>query len=354
MGFSGWPVEGVEFYEGLEADNSRTYWHANKAVYDECVKAPMEALLAELAGDFGVGRIFRPNRDTRFSKDKTPYKVNCAAAMPGGYVSFSADGLFAGAGLYRPEPPQLARFREAVADDKTGPELEKVVAALGKGRYEVGGHEVLKTAPKGYEKDHPRIELLRQKGIVMSKSWPVGAWLGTKKAKDRVGRLPSRTPGPSWPGSTSTPASPRGRERSHTRAGGRQVQQRVQGRRRTVRCMNDARVRSTVYLVLAVGGLVGTGYFNVQWLDGDFEHTVSGFLEAAFANSASSSFGVDLTVAFLAGAAFMLFEGRRIGMRYWWVFVVLSSVIAYAFALPLFFWARERHLAGTAPEPRAI
>ena len=111
--------------------------------------------------------------------------------------------------------------------------------------------------------------------------------------------------------------------------------------------MNDARVRSAVYLVLAACGLVGTAYFNFQWLDGDFDHSVDGFLEAAFANSASSSFGVDLTVAFLAGAAFMFFEGRRIGMRFWWVFVVLSSAIAFAFAFPLFLWARERHVASS-------
>ena len=186
MAFTGWPVEAVEFYEGLEADNSRTYWHANRATYDECVKAPMEALLAELAKEFGEGRIFRPNRDTRFSKDKSPYKVNCAAILPGGYVSFSAEGLFAGAGLYMPEPAQLARFREAVAADRSGRELEAIVATLRKAKYDVGAREELKTAPKGYEKDHPRIGLLRGKGITMSRGWGVGAWLGTKKAKDRV------------------------------------------------------------------------------------------------------------------------------------------------------------------------
>ena len=186
VGFTGWPVEGVEFYDGLEIDNSRAYWHANKATYDTCVKAPMEALLAELAPTFGAGRIFRPNRDTRFSKDKTPYKTNCAAQLPGGYVSFSAEGLFAGAGLYMPGPEQLQRYRDAVADERTGTELEGIVAALRKAKYDVSAREVLKTAPKGIDKDHPRIELLRQKGIVMSTSWPVGAWLGTKKAKDRV------------------------------------------------------------------------------------------------------------------------------------------------------------------------
>ena len=186
MTFKGWPVEAVEFYEGLEADNTKTYWLEHKQVYERVVKAPMEELLAELEPDFGAGRVFRPFRDTRFSKDKTPYKLNCAAHLPGGYISFSADGLFVGSGLYMPDGPQLARFRAAVADDESGPELEEIAAALRKGSYEVGAHDVLKTAPKGIAKDHPRIELLRYKGIVMSKSWAVGAWLGTNKAKDRV------------------------------------------------------------------------------------------------------------------------------------------------------------------------
>ena len=186
MAFKGWPVEAVEFYEGLAADNSKVYWQEHKAVYEARVKAPMEELLAELAPEFGEGKVMRPYRDIRFSKDKQPYKLNCGAHVGNGFVSFSADGLFMGSGLYMPEPPQLGRFREAVADDKAGPELEKVIAVLHKGGYEAGAHETLKTAPKGYPKDHPRIELLRWKGVVMSKSWPVGAWLGTKKAKDHI------------------------------------------------------------------------------------------------------------------------------------------------------------------------
>jgi uncharacterized protein (TIGR02453 family) len=186
MAFKGWPVEAVEFYEGLEADNTKTYWQEHKAVYERSVEGPMKELLAELAEDFGAGRVFRPYRDVRFSKDKAPYKLNCAAHLPGGYISFSADELFIGSGLYMPEGDQLKRYREAVADDESGSELESIVATLRKDGYEVGAHEVLKTAPKGYPKDHPRIELLKQKGIVMSKGWPVGAWLGTRKAKDRV------------------------------------------------------------------------------------------------------------------------------------------------------------------------
>ncbi len=186
MAFQGWPIEAVEFYEGLEADNSKVYWQDNKAVYDRHVKAPMEELLAELADEFGTGKIFRPYRDVRFSADKTPYKTNCAATIGSGYVSFSAEGLSVGGGLYMPDPKTLARYREAVDKEKSGAELATIVAALHKAGYETMAHEVLKTVPRGYPKDHPRIDLLRHKGIAMMKTWPVGAWLGTKKAKDRV------------------------------------------------------------------------------------------------------------------------------------------------------------------------
>ena len=186
MAFTGWPVEAIEFYEGLEDDNSREYWHAHKDVYDQCVKTPMQALLDALEDEFGPGRIFRPNRDVRFSNDKAPYKLNCAAHLTGGYVSVSADELFVGSGLYMPMPDDLKRFRAAIDAERTGRELEQIVAKLRKAKYDVGAHDSVKTAPRGYAKDHPRIELLQLKGIVMSKSWPVGGWLGTRKAKDRV------------------------------------------------------------------------------------------------------------------------------------------------------------------------
>ena len=185
-GFAGFPDEGLIFYEGLEADNTRTYWTAHKADYETSVRGPLVALLDEVAPEFGTPKVFRPYRDVRFSKDKTPYKLNCAAHLPGGYISFSADGLFVGSGLYQPEPDQLQRFRAAVDDCESGSELEAIVATLRKDGFDVGAHEVLRTAPKGYARDHPRIELLKHKGILMSKLWPVGAWLGTRKAKDRV------------------------------------------------------------------------------------------------------------------------------------------------------------------------
>jgi uncharacterized protein (TIGR02453 family) len=187
MAFRGWPAEAIEFYEGLEADNSKTYWQEHKAEYEELVRRPMEELLIELAPEFGAGKVFRPYRDVRFSTDKSPYKTAVGATLArGGYVQFSADGLAAGCGMYVMTPDQLDRYRRAVAGTPVGDELAAIVARAREQGIEVSAHEMLKTAPRGYPKDHPRVELLRHKGMVTWKQWPVGAWLGTRKAKDRV------------------------------------------------------------------------------------------------------------------------------------------------------------------------
>ena len=186
MAFRGWPVEALEFYEALEADNSKAFWQRHKETYETIVRAPMEELLAELAPEWGEGRIFRPYRDVRFSADRSPYKTNIAATIGPRYVQLSANGLAAGAGMWEMAPDQLERYREGVDDERAGAELERIVATIRSTGVEAMGHGVLKTAPKGYPKDHPRIELLRFKGIVAWREWPAGAWLGTKKAKDRV------------------------------------------------------------------------------------------------------------------------------------------------------------------------
>jgi uncharacterized protein (TIGR02453 family) len=186
MPFRGWPVEALEFFEALEADNTRSFWEANRGVYERLVRAPMEALLEELEPEWGEGRIFRPYRDVRFSPDKTPYKTQIGAMVGDGYVQLNADGLGAGCGMWEMAPDQLERFRAAVADDRTGNRLAEIVAETRAAGLEVTARETLKTAPRGYPKDHPRIELLRHKGLITWREWPAGAWLGTRKAKDRV------------------------------------------------------------------------------------------------------------------------------------------------------------------------
>lgn len=187
VGFSGWPKEAIDFYDGLEEDNSKAYWQAHKSTYDHAVKGPMEALLAELADEFGPGKIFRPNRDVRFSADKSPYKTAIGATVgTAGYVQLSAAGLAAGSGMYMMASDQLERYRQAVDVDATGGELVELVNAARKARIEITAYDVLKTAPRGYPKDHLRVELLRQKGLIAWKEWPAGAWLATRRARTRV------------------------------------------------------------------------------------------------------------------------------------------------------------------------
>lgn len=187
MTFKGWPVEAIEFYEGLQADNSKAYWQDHKLIYERAVKGPMDELLAELAPEFGEGRIFRPYRDVRFSADKSPYKTAMGASLGGGgYIHLSSSGLGAGRGMYVMANDQLDRYRRAVSEETTGARLAELVAAAASAGIEVSAHDSLKTAPKGYPNDHPRIDLLRQKGLICWREWPVGPWLGSAKAKTRV------------------------------------------------------------------------------------------------------------------------------------------------------------------------
>jgi uncharacterized protein (TIGR02453 family) len=199
MAFRGWPVEALEFYEGLEADNSKTYWQRHREVYERAVRIPMEQLLAELEPEFGPVHIFRPYRDVRFSRDKSPYKTAIGGTVGAGYVQLNARGLAAGCGMYDLASDQLERFRAAIDDGDSGAELEGLVAAVRTKGITLTAHGSLKTAPRGYAKDHPRIELLRSKGLVTWREWEAGAWLGTARAKDRVvGFLRDSAPIAAW------------------------------------------------------------------------------------------------------------------------------------------------------------
>jgi uncharacterized protein (TIGR02453 family) len=208
MTFQGWPEEALEFYEGLEADNTKTYWTANKATYDTCVLAPMLELLDELGPEYGDTRVFRPYRDVRFSKDKTPYKTHIGGIVGDGYIQLSAAGLAAAHGSYGMAPDQLDRYRRAVAADLPGGQLEQIVAAIKDQDIEAHTNDALKTAPRGYPADHPRIELLRYKGLWAWKQWPVEPWLGTEAAKQRIaGFLGASRPLAQWLGTHVGPST---------------------------------------------------------------------------------------------------------------------------------------------------
>ena len=170
--FEGFRPDVPEWFTGLEANNTRDYFTARREFFEASIRGQMEALLTELSEKFGGEvKMFRQNRDIRFSPDKSPYKTNTygviygsPVAAQGLYASISARGLVAGSGYHVMARDQLERYREQVADDEQGPELANLIAKAQKAGVEAWG-ESLATAPRGYPKDHERIELLRRKSL---------------------------------------------------------------------------------------------------------------------------------------------------------------------------------------------
>lgn len=185
--FRGWRGDFRGFFLGLRTNNTKAYFEAHRSQYEDEVKAPLVALLAELEGEFGPARrISRPNRDIRFSADKSPYKLNIYADCErGGYVALDAEGLVAAGGRYMVEDDQLRRLRGAVAADRSGKQLVQIVGDLRKKGYDVEGQE-LKRVPPPYPQNHPRADLLKHKRLIYWRRWPIGPWIATAKARDRV------------------------------------------------------------------------------------------------------------------------------------------------------------------------
>jgi uncharacterized protein (TIGR02453 family) len=192
--FTGFPDEALGFYEGLEADNSRSYWEDHRDVFERAVRGPMLALVAELEAEFGAGKLFRPYRDVRFSTDKTPYKTHLGAVLGGDaaaaslYVQVSRTGLYVGGGYYHLAPDQLGRYRAAVLDDRLGTELAREVEALAAARITLIGDRLLR-APRGVDPAHPRVELLRHKGLAAARDFGAPGWLSTRRTMTEVAKL---------------------------------------------------------------------------------------------------------------------------------------------------------------------
>lgn len=190
MTFTGIPPEAIDFYERLAADNSREFWQANKDLYATAVRGPIEALCGELA-DYGPFHVFRPYQDQRFAKGRPPYKDHQGAVgeAEGGssyYVQISATGLFCAAGYYTMASDQLERFRRAVDAESTGAEVARLVAEAARAGLTAGAMRELKTAPRGYPRDHPRIELLRRHGLMVSRDVGAPQWLHTRQVVAKV------------------------------------------------------------------------------------------------------------------------------------------------------------------------
>lgn len=190
MPFTGFPEAALDFYDDLELDNSKSYWDAHRETYRTAVAEPMAALTEELADEFGVAKIFRPNRDVRFSKDKSPYKTHqgayvAVAPSTGYYLQISAPGLRVGAGFYEASPTRLTAIRKSIDHDRHGRELERIVAKLQKSGWEFGG-DTLKTAPRGWDKDHPRIQLLRHKTMSVMRDYGFDEVIHTAELVEKI------------------------------------------------------------------------------------------------------------------------------------------------------------------------
>jgi uncharacterized protein (TIGR02453 family) len=185
--FEGISFAALDFYEDLEADNSKSFWTAHRHLYDEHVKAPLQELAAELSQEFGTAKFFRPFRDVRFAKDKTPYKTHQGVyfAESRRYLQVSAAGLYASGGFYEMASDQIARYRRAVAEDLPGQALVQSIALAEKSRLVIRG-EQLSRIPTGFAKDHLRQELLRHKSIWATREFGSPDWLPTPRAKAEV------------------------------------------------------------------------------------------------------------------------------------------------------------------------
>ncbi len=187
--FSGFPVEAFEFYDALAAENTKAWWAAHKSEYESVVRDPLLALLAELETEFGAAHVFRPYRDVRFSKDKTPYKdhqggfVGAEDGM-GWYVQVGRTGLMVAGGWYSGQGKQLARYRDAV-DSPVGGALDRAIARARTAGLELGG-DVMKTRPRGVAEDHPRLALLRHRSVTVEAQHGIPAWVSTRTALTKV------------------------------------------------------------------------------------------------------------------------------------------------------------------------
>jgi uncharacterized protein (TIGR02453 family) len=192
MSFAGFPAAAFDFYVGLLADNSRSYWAAHRDVYEDSVRAPLAALLGGLAGEFGgQASVFRPFRDVRFARDKSPYKTHQGGFLevaPGvGYhLQVDADGLLVSGGFHARDAGQTARYRAAVTEPGSGEQLAAVVASLAGTGFTIEGDRVA-TRPRGVSPDHPRLDLVRRKWLTASRRHPPSPQLADESVAVLVG-----------------------------------------------------------------------------------------------------------------------------------------------------------------------
>ena len=186
--FEGFPPEALEFLRELEADNDREWFKRNRARYDRFLVEPAQWLASDLE-HLGRAHIYRPWNDTRFHPGP-PVKehIGMTIGYEGGgghYVELSLDGLLVGAGLYSPSRDQLDRLRRAIDADRTGAALMRAIATAREAGLELSQPD-LKRGPRGFDPDHPRMDLLRRRRMVVLRRHPLRAWLHKREAGRRI------------------------------------------------------------------------------------------------------------------------------------------------------------------------
>jgi uncharacterized protein (TIGR02453 family) len=189
MHFEGFADADGKFFRLLAKNQNRDWFQAHKSEFEDGYNGPLKALLSDVREavdrafphcDLDEPKVFRIHRDVRFSKDKSPYKTNIGGVIPvkrsgkmtevpmALYFHLGQPQSFGAAGHYMMDTRAMTRFREAVADDKRGRELDKLLASLQKKGFSVDSHATYKRVPKGYPPDHPRAEHLKRQGLTVS------------------------------------------------------------------------------------------------------------------------------------------------------------------------------------------
>lgn len=174
--FTGWPLDATAFLTEITADNTPAFWAAHRHRHDAAVAAPTRALAAELEAEFGPLRVLRPYRNRRFSPDAPPYRTDCGVVGAGRGLVLSAAALTVTAGVWMFDGGQLRRYRAGVCD---GPPVVPDGFTLDHDRALTG-------LPRGFRSDHPQLGWLRQRGLQVTRSWPVGEWISTPEPLERV------------------------------------------------------------------------------------------------------------------------------------------------------------------------
>lgn len=186
--FAGWPPDALVFLRELEDNNDRDWFKANRSRYDDYLVAPTVALADELA-DLGRPHLFRPWNNTRF-RPGPPLKEHISVAIGyegagGFYVELSLDGLFVGAGLHAPAPDQVERLRAAVDKQRTAAPLERALRNAQDAGLALNEPDLVR-APRGYPADHPRLDLLRRRGLTVARRHELRPWVHRREAGRRI------------------------------------------------------------------------------------------------------------------------------------------------------------------------